>query len=154
MCPDDDQATHNPARVSPERGAEIVSIVHQVTRWAAQRDDIHGLLLVGSCARNAARPDSDIDIVLLTDDLARYSGLTCADQLAVGAAIRTRSWGAIIERRFVTATGLEVEINIARPDWASVTPIDPGTRRVVTDGVRILYDPTQALANLLHACQQ
>ncbi|MFI1740237.1 nucleotidyltransferase domain-containing protein [Streptomyces sioyaensis] len=30
------------------------------------------LLLVGSCARDAARPDSDIDIVLLTADEPGY----------------------------------------------------------------------------------
>ena len=39
------------------------------------------------------------------------------------------------------------------PDWASVNPIDPGTHRVVTDGARILHDPTRILATLLRACQ-
>jgi predicted nucleotidyltransferase len=153
MPPHDDQPAHDPAVISPERAAETEDVIHHVTRWAGDRSDIVGLLLVGSCARNAARPDSDIDLILLTRDTTRYSDLAWADELAVGELIRTQSWGAITERRFVTASGLEVEIGIGRPDWASVNPVDPGTRRVVTDGARILHDPTGILATLLRACQ-
>jgi hypothetical protein len=92
-------------------------------------------------SRDAARPDSDIDLILLARDTTRYSDLAWADELAIGELIRTQSWGAVTEQRFVTATGLEVEIGIGCPDWASAKPIDPGTRGVVTDGARILHDP-------------
>lgn len=30
--------------------------------------------------------------------------------------------------------------------------VDPGTRRVVTDGARILHDPADILTTLLRAC--
>ncbi|TLQ47917.1 nucleotidyltransferase domain-containing protein [Streptomyces marianii] len=50
--------------MSPERVAEINEVIDRITRWARAREDIVGLLLVGSCARKAARPDSDIDVVL------------------------------------------------------------------------------------------
>ncbi len=36
--------------------------------------------------------------------------------------------------------------------WAGTEPVDPGTRRVVTDGVRVLHDPEQLLADLVRAC--
>lgn len=149
-----DQPAHDPAAISPERAAEIEDIIHRVTCWAIDLRDVVGLLLVGSCARNAARPDSDIDLVLLTADIARHTETAWTGELAIGELIRTQSWGAITERRFVTATGLEVEIGIGRPDWASVNPLDPGTRRVVTDGARILHDPTGILATLLRACDR
>jgi len=149
----DDQPTHNPTVISPERTAEIEETIDRVRRWAVDRRDIVGLLLVGSCARNAARPDSDIDLVLLTNDAVQYSGTTWANELALGRLIRTQSWGPITERRFVTASGLEVEINIGSADWANTNPVDPGTHRVVTDGVRPLHDPTGVLASLLHACR-
>jgi nucleotidyltransferase-like protein len=139
--------------ISPERAAEIEDVIHRVTSWAVERDDIVGLLLVGSCARNAARPDSDIDLVILTRDTARYPDSAWAHELAIGGLIRTRSWGPITEQRFATSSGLEVEIGIGCPDWASVDPVDPGTRRVVTDGARILHDPRGILAALLRACQ-
>ena len=60
----DDQPTSKSTGVPPERVAETGEIIDRITRWAAGRHDVVGLLLVGSCARNAARPDSDIDLVL------------------------------------------------------------------------------------------
>jgi uncharacterized protein len=149
----DEQPAHDSAVISSERAAEVEHVIDRVTRWAADRDDIVGLLLVGSCARNAARRDSDIDLVVLTRDTTRYADSAWADELAIGELIRTRSWGPITEQRFATTSGLEVEIDIGCPDWARVNPIDPGTRRVVTDGARILHDPTRMLATLLRACQ-
>ena len=77
----------------------------------------------------------------------------CGSQLAIGELIRIRSWGPITEQRFATTSGLEVEIDIGCPAWASVMPVDPGTRRVVTDGARILHDPMRMLATLLRACR-
>lgn len=112
-----------------------------------------GLLVVGSCARNTPRPDSDIDLILLTSDAAKYTNNTWSDELAIGELTRVQSWGPITERRFRTRTGLEVEINIGLPEWANTDPIDPGTHRVVADGARTLHDPSGVLAALLHACQ-
>lgn len=146
-------ATRQPTALTPERLAEVEEIIDRVTRWAAHRSDIVGLLLAGSYARNAARPDSDIDLVLLTTDQDRYADNTWVHDLTIGDLIRIQSWGAVTERRFRTTSGLEVEINIGSPDWACTDPLDPGTRRVVTDGARALHDPTGALGNVIHACQ-
>jgi hypothetical protein len=131
----------------------VEDIIGRVTRWAARRPDVVGLLLVGSYARNAARPDSDIDLVLLTTDQVGYADNTWAHELVLGDVVRVQSWGPITERRFRTHSGLEVEINIGSPSWADTNPVDPGTRRVVTDGARILHDPNRPLAALLDACR-
>lgn len=149
----DQPAIQEPNTLSLDRVAEVDEIIGRVTRWAAHRPDVVGLLLAGSYARNAARPDSDIDFVLLTTDEVRYVDNTWAHELAIGDLIRVQSWGAVTERRFRTASGLEVEINIGSPGWASIDPLDAGTRRVVTDGARALHDPTGALDSLIHACQ-
>ncbi|MGN9789666.1 nucleotidyltransferase domain-containing protein [Streptomyces sp. OZ13] len=149
----DDQERSFRAALSPERSAEIDEVVGRVTRWARGREDVVGLLLVGSCARNAARPDSDIDLVLLTTDEPRYLlDDAWAMELGLGEPIRAQSWGAITERRCSTASGLEVEMGIGSPAWARTDPVDPGTRRVVTDGARLLHDPAGILAGLLAAC--
>lgn len=63
----------DPAGVSPEREAEMGRVVDRVTRWAGNRSDVVGLLLVGSFARGAARPDSDVDLVVLSTAPARYA---------------------------------------------------------------------------------
>ncbi|MGW7456254.1 nucleotidyltransferase domain-containing protein [Streptomyces sp. NPDC054797] len=142
----------NQNEISQERVAEVQEVIVRITRWATTRQDIVGLLLVGSYARNAARPDSDIDIVLLTTDQTQYFNNTWADELALGELVRTQAWGPIIERRYATTSGLEVEIGIGFPEWAQTDPVDPGTRRVVTDGARPLHDPAGVLASLIQTC--
>jgi predicted nucleotidyltransferase len=144
----------NQTQISQERAAEVQEIVERITRWAAKRQDIAGLLLVGSYARNAAHPDSDVDIVLLTTDQAQYFNNTWANVLALGEHIRTQAWGPITERRYAMASGLEVEIGIGSPEWARTNPVDPGTRRVVTDGARPLHDPAGILASLVQTCRR
>ena len=48
-------------------------------------------------------------------------------------------------------SGLEVEVGIAAPSWAATDPVDPGTRRVVEEGMRIIYDPEELLTRLVGA---
>ncbi|NIJ14686.1 hypothetical protein FHU38_005087 [Saccharomonospora amisosensis] len=131
---------------------DIAEAIRRIARWAAERDDIAGVLLVGSRARGTARPESDIDVVVLSRDTNRYRDGAWVDELAIAELTGTRPWGAITEYRLVAAGGFEVEINIGHPDWARTDPIDPGTRRVVTEGARIVHDPGGVLAALLHAC--
>ncbi len=38
-------------------------------------------------------------------------------------------------------SGLEIEFGIGSPTWAATDPLDPGTKRVIRDGLHILYDP-------------
>lgn len=79
--------------VSPERVAEAQSVVDCVTSWAEGRADVVGLLLVGSYARGAARPDSDVDLVLLSRDVAGYGDNSWINELALGELIRVKTWG-------------------------------------------------------------
>ncbi|MFV2117659.1 nucleotidyltransferase domain-containing protein [Streptomyces sp. Act-28] len=139
--------------LSPERVAEAERVVTRVTRWAAGRGDLVGVLLVGSYARGAARADSDIDFVVLTEDRTSYSGSGWADELALGDPVGSKSWGPVEEQRFVTASGLEVDVCIGSPEWAGTRPVDSGTHRVVADGARALHDPTGVLASLIEACR-
>jgi Nucleotidyltransferase domain len=127
---------------------DFEDVVHLVTAWATSRPDVTGLLLVGSYARGAARPDSDVDLVVLMS----IPDPSCADELELGTLIRTETWGPIQERRFRTPTGLEVECGIGPSSWAATNPIDPGTHRVITDGARILHDPKGILDELVKAC--
>lgn len=81
----------------------------------------------------------------------------CPDVVAVGLAgswshgdARER-WGPLTERRFVLPSRLEVEMGVASPWWAATDPVDPGARKVVEDGISIVYDPGGVLARLLDA---
>ena len=66
--------------------------------------------------------------------------------------VKTAAWGVLTERRFAVESGLEVELGVGSPTWASVAPLDEGTRRVVCHGMRALYDPEGLLAALAAAC--
>ncbi|MFF8972554.1 nucleotidyltransferase domain-containing protein [Streptomyces sp. NPDC014995] len=141
------------AGVSAERRDEMREVEDRVTRWAAGRRDVVGVLLVGSWARGTARADSDVDLVVLTTEASRYAADDAwLREPALGEVIRVQAWGPITEWRHVTASGLEVELNIGSPDWARTEPVDAGTRRVVSDGARILHDPAGVLAELVRAC--
>ncbi|MFF1445394.1 nucleotidyltransferase domain-containing protein [Streptomyces sp. NPDC058295] len=143
----------DPAGASPEREAEMRRVVDRVTRWAGNRSDVVGLLLVGSFARGAARPDSDVDLVVLSTAPARYAEDDgWARELALGEVSRVRERGPVTEWRYVTASGLEVEVGVGYTHWARTDPVDAGTRRVVTDGARPLYDPAGILGALIQAC--
>jgi predicted nucleotidyltransferase len=132
----------------------IERLLERVTAWARQRPDVHGVALVGSWARDAAREDSDVDLVVLTDDPDRY--VTAEDwsvELGATGIVRTLSWGPLTERRLLLDDGLELEFGVVPPTWAATDPLDPGTRQVVTDGMRILHDPDRRLAALAGACR-
>jgi uncharacterized protein len=141
----------------PEGGSEpqpapVERLLDQVTAWARQRPDIRGLALVGSWARGAARPDSDLDLVVLTTHPDRYlAGDDWTAALGATRVLRTQAWGPLVERRLLLDGGLELEVGVTQPVWAATDPVDAGTRRVVTDGMRILHDPDGRLAALANA---
>jgi uncharacterized protein len=139
--------------VAAERAEEVRAALERLAAWARGRRDVRALALVGSWARGTARQDSDVDVILLTDAPAHF--LDRDDWLAAAGGermVRTAAWGAITERRFAVPGGLEVELGIGTPAWASVAPLDAGTRRVVRDGMRPLHDPDGLLAALAAAC--
>src|SRR6266540_4723844 len=126
------------------RRDEVEQVLDRARRWAMGRADVVAVALVGSWARDAARPDSDVDLVVLTTDQAPYLapyldrddwiGGLGADRL-----VMTRSWGPLTERRLVLPSG------------AAADPVDEGTHQVITDGVRVLHDPEGLLARLIAA---
>ncbi len=99
--------------------------------------------------------DSDVDIVLLTTKKEFYLGDEAwVRELGGLRIVRTQEWGPTTERRFVLPSGLEVEVGVAPPSWATTDPVDPGTRNVVRDGMSILYDPGGLLEQLAEACRE
>ncbi len=128
------------------------SLVRTVGGWAAEHRDVRGVVVVGSWARNAARMDSDVDIVVLTDTSA-HADPALWTRLLDGDVIRLQQWGPVREVRLRRASGLEVEMGVVSPSWADTDPVDAGTRRVITDGHRIVYDPDGTLEALAAACR-
>ena len=96
--------------------------------------------------------DSDVDIVVLTDAPDRAEAQMWM-QLLGGQLIRLQQWGPLNEVRVRRPSGLEVEMGIVPLSWATTSPVDPGTGKVINDGHRVIYDPDGALAALSAACR-
>jgi hypothetical protein len=108
--------------------------------------------VIGSHARGTARPDSDLDIVLLTTDPARYlSAVEWAGRFGPIRSTRREDWGAIQSLRVFYEGGREVEFGVGSPAWAGVEPVDPGTRRAAAGGLPILFERDGVLTALLDA---
>lgn len=121
------------------------------SHWASSNRDISALGLAGSWARGAERLSSDVDLVVLTTSPDSY--IQSEEWLSAFGnppVVRTQEWGGVLtERRVRLDSGLEIEFGFTRPAWAAVGPVDAGTRRMVSDGMRPLYDPVGSLAKLI-----
>jgi hypothetical protein len=119
--------------------------------WATAQPDIEGIALVGSYARGTPTENSDVDLMILTSERARY--LEDQDWLSLFGEIErstNETWGDVKTIRATYKTGAEIEYNFSTPSWAAI-PVDAGTRRVVNDGMKILFDPTGMLDALRNA---
>jgi uncharacterized protein len=136
--------------VSEARRREVEDFLRHAAEWAESRGDLAAVALVGSWARKEPRADSDVDLVLLTDDPQSYTqNDDWIQELAPAATlVRVGEWGVVTERRLRLPSGLEIEVGVGLPSWAATDPIDDGTRRVVQMGLRSLYDPRGLLARL------
>jgi uncharacterized protein len=141
--------------VTDARNSEYEAVVGRVCRWAASRTDIVAVGVVGSWARGTQRPDSDVDIVVLTADTAAYLDSDDWIENAFDTTlpvIRRAEWGVLTERRLLLPSGLDLEMGFVEPSWAKTDPIDPGTREVVRDGGLVaVYDPDGMLSRLASA---
>jgi len=139
--------------LSQERRAKVERLLATAAAWASRRDDIAAVALVDSWARDAAGRDSDVDLVVLADRPRQLlDDPIWPRELGARTVLPPVSRGVLVERRLVLADGLELDVGIAPTVWAAADPIDEGTRRVVDDGLRILYDRDGLLAALRRTC--
>ena len=171
------------------RSEQVGRFLSEFTAWASARPDIKALALVGSQANGTARPDSDVDLVIITDRPLRYLEISIPERalsLSKGvdceASHRERlvpkpdkgldpelvegsisSWisefglvenwqiedyGKVRSLRVWYQHGLEVEYGFTDKSWVAL-PLDEGTRQVVTDGMRILFEREKILTRIL-----
>jgi len=134
------------------------SFLQQLIDWAVTQADVVAVALVGSHGRGDARPDSDVDIIILCFSPPRLLGSRWPWSFGDIASCKMEDYGALKSLRVFYRNGLEVEFGIAERSWIH-TPLDEGTRRVLNDGVRVLHDPealfekagvVREAANFLH----
>ncbi len=135
---------------SEQKGIEqIRDLLDLRVIWAAAHVDVQAVALVGSYARGTAREDSDIDLVILTEQPGKYlDDLEWTREFGEVEKHQTEDYGKLISLRVFYENGPEVEYGISTPDWAAV-PLDPGTREVIDDGLIILFERGKLLSQHL-----
>lgn len=106
-------------------------------------------MLVGSQARGAATPESDVDLVVTTSSPELYACATSwALDLGRVECAGVEEYGPLVSVRVRYASGPEVEFGIIARAWAAF-PLDPGTAEVVSSGMRALFEREPILTLLL-----
>lgn len=119
------------------------------TIWIKRQSEILAVALVGSYARGDEKSDSDIDLVIITDNTKVYlDDDRWAENFGRVTELKKEDYQLVQERRVFYDNGLEVEYGITTPEWVKIDPVEPGTRKVITDGAKILYDKSGILQNL------
>ena len=120
-----------------------------LARWAVSQNDLLAVALVGSYARGTATINSDVDIVLISSHLDHYlKDNSWAASFGVVEKRRIEQYGLVTSLRIWYAGGLEVEYGISDERWAAL-PLDAGTRQVISDGMRILFERGDVLSRHL-----
>ncbi|MGE0701186.1 MAG: aminoglycoside 6-adenylyltransferase [Hyphomicrobiaceae bacterium] len=132
-------------------------LLEALKSWSGRDARVRGMALVGSWSADDRRhAESDADIVLVVDDPEPFrSGSSWMDEIDWHAAgLGPGHWtecdyGRACSRHLKFDGGAEIEVSFVAPGWAAVDPVDPSTRRVAGNGMRVLHDPDGLLGRLL-----
>ena len=126
----------------------IQAFLSDFTEWVSAQDDIRGAVLVGSQARNTAREDSDVDLVIVATKPDKYLRNTeWTQRYGTIERQQVEDYGKLTSLRVRYVGGLEIEYGLTDETWAG-TPIDKGTAEVLAGGVVILLERDSILSRL------
>ena len=120
--------------------------VQKFQDWAPTQSDLIAIALVGSCARGTDSLESDIDLVLITRDPQHYlRSIAWAARFGDITSETIEDYGKMTSWRVFYRDGVEVEFGITVISWISM-PLDAGTRLVLKDGIKILFEKNGELS--------
>lgn len=120
--------------------ARVDGFLFEFKRWAATEARIHAVALVGSHARNTATSESDVDLIVVISPPNTYLEYKQWTSL-FGNVLRYQleQFGNCTSLRVWYDEGFEVEYGFVDESWAAL-PLHEGTRKVVTDGLKIMFE--------------
>src|SRR6185295_18562802 len=129
--------------------SRVRSFLFEFKRWASTEQQIQAVALIGSHARGTATDESDLDLIIivaLPNVYLKYRQWTAL----FGDVVRDQveDYGPCTSLRVWYADGLEVEYGFCEASWAQ-TPLDEGTREVISGGMNVLFERTTILSSLL-----
>jgi predicted nucleotidyltransferase len=113
--------------------------LNELLNWGENDELIDSIILVGSYARGTETMESDVDLVIMTLEKSELvTDPNFIHQFGNVQKFSVELWGACTSIR-VFYEEMEVEFGIVDPSWMDV-PLDAGTKRVLTDGYKVILD--------------
>ena len=119
---------------------QAIDFIEDFMRWSTKRKDIRAVALVGSYAKGTLKNASDVGLVIITEKPKHY--LTDTEWIRVFGVVITKKvkeYGKLTSLRVWYESGLEIEYGFAAREWIQ-EPLDEGTKRVIDDGMRVLFE--------------
>ncbi len=106
----------------------------------SKHKDIKGVLLIGSYARGEERSDSDVDFIVIVDDVEKWTGKTSWTK-HFGQLLSTNleKYEEVTDIRAYYQDGNELEFGFVTPEWLD-RPYDKATREALEGGYKILVN--------------
>jgi len=125
---------------------QTIDFIEDFMRWATKRKDIRAAALVGSYAREEMETDSDIDLVIITESPQKYINNTeWIRVFGKSIAQKVEEYGKLTSLRVWYESGLEIEYGFTSREWIQ-NPLDRGTKEVIEDGLRVLFEKEKLLS--------
>lgn len=137
--------------------SEARALTEAIANWVQTQPTIKALGLAGSWAAERARPDSDLDLLILANNRQKYrenqvwlSDLLLPEPFRV-VSHRSADYGSVWSCHALLQPDAQLELSFAGLEWALTDPIDVGTRLVVSNGFRVIVDKERRLQQLVAA---
>lgn len=116
--------------------------------WGQQDDEIDSIIVVGSYARGTQKPESDLDLVVITSNKAKlFQNNQFVNQFGKAIKVQTEFYGAVTSIRATYEDASEIEFSIADATWLE-KPLNPGTKQVLRGGFKVLVDKHNQFKNI------
>jgi len=130
------------------------SFFTDVCSWCARNKDIFGLALVGSYARRSDKENSDVDLIIITKQPELLlENQSWAHTFGKIKSIRKENYGKVVSLHTAYMHLPEIEFGITDLSWVDL-PLDDGTKKVILDGIRVIYDPLGLLQQAVDTTRQ
>ncbi len=134
---------------------KLKGILDIAVEFAQSNPEVMTMALCGSYARGEAKPDSDIDFSIIVKDKMKFKATEWVEKLNLKNLnerlefFEDKEYGSVWSRHVFLESKIEIEFSFADISWADTENLDEGTKKVVTDGYKIIYDPQHILKKLV-----
>jgi predicted nucleotidyltransferase len=130
------------------RRQQVFQFLNGFSGWAADQTDILAVALLGSYARNEATGASDIDLVIIAREPKIYLQDTrWAQSFGTIDRQRIENYGKVTSLRVWYSGSHEIEYGFTDETWSAL-PLDEGTKKVISDGMQVLFERDSILSKL------